>query len=42
MAIIQVARAGTRFAVLADSNVISTHETRGQAIKAAITYKENN
>lgn len=42
MAIIQVARLGDKFAVLEDSTVVSHHDTRGQAIKAAIQYKEQN
>lgn len=42
MAIIQVTRLGPRFAVLQDQTVASTHDTRGQAISAAIALKENN
>lgn len=42
MAIVQVARSGTRFAVLVDGVEDTTHPTRGEAIKAALTYKENH
>lgn len=41
MAIIQVAREGTRFAVQEDGVTITTHPTRGEAIKAALKHKEN-
>ena len=42
MSIIQVARQGTHFAVMDGQDTVSTHNTRGQAIAAAIRYKENN
>lgn len=42
MAIIQVAQVGTKFAVQEDGNIIPglSFDTRGQAIVAAISYKE--
>lgn len=44
MAIIQVSRIGERFAVLEDGTVIpnSYRETRGEAMRFALDYKENN
>ena len=42
MSIIQVAHQGTRFAVMDGQDTASTHDTRWQAIAAAIRYKENN
>ena len=44
MAIIQVSQIGDRFVVLEDNNVIpgSYSDTRGEAVKFAIDYKENN
>jgi|AntRauTorcE11898_2_1112593.scaffolds.fasta_scaffold09096_4 hypothetical protein len=42
MSIIQVVRQGTHFAVRDGQNTVSVHNTRGQAINAAIRYKENN
>lgn len=44
MSIIQVARVGTKFAVQEDGNIIPglSFDTRGQAVAAAVQYKENN
>ena len=44
MAIIQVARVGTKFAVQEDGHTIPglSFDTRGQAVAAAIQYKDNN
>lgn len=44
MSIIQVSRIGSKFAVLEDGAVIpnSYREKRGEAVKFAIEYKENN
>ena len=44
MAITQVAQVGTKFAVQEDGNIIPglSFDTRGQALAAAISYKENN
>ena len=42
MAIIQVAHQGTRFAVMDGQDIVSVHNTRGQAITAAILYRVNN
>ena len=42
MSIIQVSMVGNQFAVLEDQTVVSRHNSRGEAIKAAIQYKENN
>lgn len=44
MAIIQVTRVGNKFAVQEDGNIIPglSFDTRGQAIAAAVQYKENN
>ena len=42
MSIIQVIRQGTHFAVRDGQNTVSVHNTRGQAITAAILYRVNN
>ena len=44
MSIIQVSRAGSQFVVLEDGVVIpnSRKDTRGEAVKFALDYKENN
>lgn len=43
MSIIQVAREGSAFVVKEDGNTVpgSRRETRGEAIKFAIDYKQN-
>lgn len=44
MSIIQVTREGTKFAVQEDGVTVPglRFDTRGQAVAAAIKYKENN
>lgn len=44
MAIVQVAREGTKFVVQEDGNTVPglRFDTRGQAIAAALAYKESN
>jgi hypothetical protein len=44
MSIIQVAREGTKFVVQEDGVTVPglRFDTRGEAVRAAISYKENN
>jgi hypothetical protein len=39
---VQVSRLGSKFTVLVNGVSHGSYETRGEAIKAAIEYKENN